>query len=468
MIGQVTFVVKGLPSNTPEKDSLFVCGNFNNWNIHDLNYRLLPQPNGYYSITINCDSDKIEYKFSRGSWMKIETSADNNYLPNRIYKKGETPLQEINIKTWQDQGGDRGFNFYILLLFTEIMFALFLFFIVFRIKKRNRNKVISFITFNGILITLLLSGLVYTQVDLIIRSHLSSIGLICIFFWNQLLMSHTCSIRSISNNIKWLQCFFPALAFIVLAALQWINIHPFSTAMPNSLLTWGRFLQLLMGSFCFIIGHLPLIKSQIIYHTNKIKKTETEQFAHIIELISIVALAYFIIQFLVDIFNIHIVIFQGFEPLIILLSFVIFVELFYYWKHPELMRDKNIALPITDLMAIKEKLERIMKTEKPFTNPELSLNDLSEILEIKIHVLSKVFNEHYSKNFRDFINEYRVNEFISLSRQECYKNYTFLALALKVGFNSKSTFNLAFKKVTNLSPREFLKKNKQGVTKTLV
>ena len=98
----------------------------------------------------------------------------------------------------------------------------------------------------------------------------------------------------------------------------------------------------------------------------------------------------------------------------------------------------------------------------------MSLADLADMLELKVYVLSKVFNEHYRKNFRDFINEYRVNEFIRLSKQESQKNYTFLALALEVGFNSKSTFNLAFKKVTNQSPRDFLRQNNNCVKHTRV
>ena len=98
-----------------------------------------------------------------------------------------------------------------------------------------------------------------------------------------------------------------------------------------------------------------------------------------------------------------------------------------------------------------------MKEEKPFKNAELSVAELSNQLGIKPYFLSKILNEHYKKNFRDYINEYRVNEFIDLAKSEAYKNYTFLALAHEVGFNSKSTFNLAFKKIKKLSPRDYLR-----------
>jgi AraC-like DNA-binding protein len=98
-----------------------------------------------------------------------------------------------------------------------------------------------------------------------------------------------------------------------------------------------------------------------------------------------------------------------------------------------------------------------MLVEKAFKDPKLNIAGLSKIINTKPHILSRVLNEQFNKNFRDYINEYRIKEFIELASSEKYKNYTLLALSYEVGFNSKSTFNLAFKKVTGLSPRNFLK-----------
>ena len=98
-----------------------------------------------------------------------------------------------------------------------------------------------------------------------------------------------------------------------------------------------------------------------------------------------------------------------------------------------------------------------MNTKKPFKNPELNIAELSEMIDTKPHILSRLLNESFQKNFRDFINEYRGSEFIELTNSDEFKNYTYLALAYEVGFNSKSTFNLAFKKITKSSPREYFK-----------
>jgi len=123
---------------------------------------------------------------------------------------------------------------------------------------------------------------------------------------------------------------------------------------------------------------------------------------------------------------------------------------------------REILLPVTpdNLEALKSSVHRAMKEKKSFKDPHLTLTEFAEIVNIKPHLLSKVINECYRQNFRDFVNKYRVEEFIELARQDNNRRFTFLALANEVGFNSKSTFNAAFKKVTQRSPRDFLKMNK--------
>lgn len=96
-----------------------------------------------------------------------------------------------------------------------------------------------------------------------------------------------------------------------------------------------------------------------------------------------------------------------------------------------------------------------MHQSKPYLDPDITLNIFAGMIEEKPHVISKAINDCFNKNFRDFINEFRVNEFIDKMNTDKAKKRTFLYLAHEVGFNSKSTFNLAFKKATGLSPREY-------------
>ena len=70
-------------------------------------------------------------------------------------------------------------------------------------------------------------------------------------------------------------------------------------------------------------------------------------------------------------------------------------------------------------------------------------------------LLSQVINVGARRNFNDFVNEYRVDEFKRQVRNPANAHLSFLGLALDCGFNSKATFNRAFKKFTGLSPKEF-------------
>ena len=77
-------------------------------------------------------------------------------------------------------------------------------------------------------------------------------------------------------------------------------------------------------------------------------------------------------------------------------------------------------------------------------------------LETNAVILSKVVNQQFNLNFNDYINQYRVNAVIERIANPKFKNQTLLAIAFDAGFNSKATFNRAFKKFTNKNPKDFL------------
>lgn len=109
-------------------------------------------------------------------------------------------------------------------------------------------------------------------------------------------------------------------------------------------------------------------------------------------------------------------------------------------------------------VGLKEELEKVMNSEKPFLNPKLTLNELARQMGKKQRDLSRVINEYHSKNFYEFVNSYRIQKFKELVQMEENRNYTILFLAYESGFNSKATFNSAFKKITELTPREYINK----------
>ncbi len=107
------------------------------------------------------------------------------------------------------------------------------------------------------------------------------------------------------------------------------------------------------------------------------------------------------------------------------------------------------------LTPLKEKIEAYVLKYKPFTNPQLSLNELAAKLKMPPHTLSRVINDGFGKNFFDFINTYRIEEFKRRAADPHYKNFTLLGIAYEVGFNSKSAFNRSFKKITAQTPRQY-------------
>ena len=105
---------------------------------------------------------------------------------------------------------------------------------------------------------------------------------------------------------------------------------------------------------------------------------------------------------------------------------------------------------------MKELLE-YMKTQKPWKNAELTIAQLADQLKMDTESLSEILNSTLHRNFFDFINRYRVDEFKRLCRLKENRKLTLIALAYDAGFNSKSTFNRVFKNITGITPGEFYK-----------
>jgi len=107
----------------------------------------------------------------------------------------------------------------------------------------------------------------------------------------------------------------------------------------------------------------------------------------------------------------------------------------------------------------KEKLLEEIVGNELYKNAELSLTDLSKRLKTNASILSKTINKGFGMNFNDFINYYRVQMVIEMLQQGEHKKQTLLGIAFDCGFNSKATFNRAFKKVTQKSPKEWIEQS---------
>lgn len=115
--------------------------------------------------------------------------------------------------------------------------------------------------------------------------------------------------------------------------------------------------------------------------------------------------------------------------------------------------------PDAYLQQWKEKVTASMQHDELYKDAELTLSQLAKKLSTNSSVLSKVVNQGFGLNFNDFVNEYRVKAVMALLKAGEQKNQTLLGIAYDCGFNSKATFNRAFKKQTGLSPKEWVENN---------
>lgn len=111
---------------------------------------------------------------------------------------------------------------------------------------------------------------------------------------------------------------------------------------------------------------------------------------------------------------------------------------------------------LSNLKEWVEKVRFLMEQEKPFLQCDITSGQLAKMMGTNTSLLSKVINDGFGLNFNDFINGYRTLEVIRRLTAKDQLNITLLGIALESGFNSKATFNRAFKKQTGKTPKQFI------------
>jgi len=115
--------------------------------------------------------------------------------------------------------------------------------------------------------------------------------------------------------------------------------------------------------------------------------------------------------------------------------------------------------PIPNFDLWREKVEALMLVDKMYENQALVISDLANKLDTHSKKISQVINQAYNMNFNDFVNHYRIKAIIQKIEEGEHNMQTLLSLAFECGFNSKSTFNRAFKRATSLNPKEYIEKH---------
>ena len=161
-----------------------------------------------------------------------------------------------------------------------------------------------------------------------------------------------------------------------------------------------------------------------------------------------------------------------------LLIFQLFITCWYLLKalnNPDLFRNIDSKLKLVSDIILENKdnepsaenkkkrdellskLQQFMISEKPFLNPSLTIQDISNKIQIPTRELSILINHQLDQHFYYFVNSYRIENAKEILRDNTKSKVTILEILYEVGFNSKSSFNTAFKKHTGYTPTDYRK-----------
>ncbi len=160
------------------------------------------------------------------------------------------------------------------------------------------------------------------------------------------------------------------------------------------------------------------------------------------------------------------------------LSLIYFIWIVYkMMRHPELFRGIDIKLKLVSSMVKEEAysnaqpelnksisknialLNSFMESEKPFLEPSLTIYDLAKKINMSTKDLSLLINHELNQHFFDFVNNYRIRMAMEILVDHDKKDLTILEILYEVGFNSKSSFNTAFKKHVGVTPTQYRQKH---------
>lgn len=226
---------------------------------------------------------------------------------------------------------------------------------------------------------------------------------------------------------------------LVYVSFSLYDIIKFKTRVRNSLSSAGQTKVNFLEYFIYIIWILTVL-TLVLYETIPLIIVE-----YIILPIVMLILILFILYYS---FNFNAIFTQQ--------SYQLLINNTAYIKeiNQEISTNKTLAIDLSPDIISRVKIG--IEDPKVYSNPNLNLKFLSDSLNIPMHVISKVINHHLGTNFYDLIHQVRVEHAMELLRTKS-NQFTMEGIALEVGFNSRTSFYRAFKKITNQTPSGYLK-----------
>lgn len=297
-----------------------------------------------------------------------------------------------------------------------------------------------------------------------------------VFLYGPLLYFYTCSVVYRDFRFRW-RTLLHAVPFVVFTVLFQVFYHTQPTDFQR-LIQLSIHRQNLPAGFYFSIilvyVHIGVYLYEAYGKIRKYRQKILQQFSDVSQL-NLNWLVY-----MVGFFGALLVVSLVFTflPLTILSRFIdemliIVIAIFFVFingivwralRNPILFtgfekKEKTLSIPLTAVEKNKglDILEHLMRTEKPYLAPALTLDQLAEKVGWPSRKLSQLINEHYQQNFFDYINSWRIQEARTILERSYDPKLTVLEVMYQVGFNSKSSFNTLFRKKTGETPSRYRK-----------
>jgi AraC-like DNA-binding protein len=501
------FIVIEVPPSTPPDAALFIMGNFNEWKPADESFRLRRQVDGTYHISISTPLDKLEYKFTRGSEHSVEGKAGGGWTYNRVLLRTVARQNldfQVRIDGWEDlSGGFQLYSFYNLLLLFAVFQGILLLITIPTIQGYNRSA-------NSWLLLLIGLSSVLLFVKVLGNFSLIAHNFTKLLLWPDFIIFVYAPLFYLYVHKLLFNEGAPVIKsyhFMPLAVHLGIYSFYFTTDSrafshlffsPGSTLQVIRFIIGCIGlvfSAFFIWRSLTLIKNYEHNYRANLSYGQNLQYLKAVLFIQIACLIVWLLAILITALSKAFggdmvgLISLSFETVWMAFSLITFFLGYFAIHEPDIFRLPPIKEPTNQLKtakaesipapgaeaenALNESIDSLklaeekqlivgyMERYKPYTNPKLTLVDLAHKLKIPPHALSRIINVGFGKNFFDFINSYRIEEFKRRVEDIQYKNHTLLSIAFDVGFNSKTAFNRSFKKITNQTPSNYYQNVKE-------
>lgn len=102
---QLTVIIEQLPEYTPQEDSIYLAGSFNDWNPKDQNFRFHKHRDGHWQYNFLTPMPDFEFKITRGSWTTVEGGIVSEPIANHFYTNNgkQKDTLRIIINGWEDQ-----------------------------------------------------------------------------------------------------------------------------------------------------------------------------------------------------------------------------------------------------------------------------------------------------------------------------------------------------------------------------